>query len=182
MNIDYQILDWLNSHHLPGSTIPMQFLSAWATVINIVAVATILVIALTQRSKVLLHRFFLLAVVMILAALAISLLKEVAGRERPFLTYPSIEKMSKGGGSSFPSGHTMESFAVAAAFAFLFRNRWLVILFFLWAALVGYTRIALGVHYPSDVAGGAILGAAFGWFIPMVGQRFFLKREKVRDG
>ncbi len=182
MNPDYLLLDWLNSHHVPGTTALMQFISAWATLINISAVAVVFIIALTRRSKEMLQRFFLMAVVMILAALAIALVKEIAGRERPFLAYPSIEKMSKGGGSSFPSGHTTESFAVAAAFAFLFRNRWLIILIFLWAAMVGYTRMALGVHYPSDVAGGAILGAAVGWFIPLMGQRFFLKREKVRDG
>lgn len=61
-----------------------------------------------------------------------------------------------GGGKSFPSSHAVNNFAMATLFAFYYR-RW-AWAFFAWAALVAISRVAVGVHYPSDIAGGAIIG------------------------
>lgn len=57
---------------------------------------------------------------------------------------------------SFPSGHTTTAFALATVLSFL-SPRWRVPVFGV-AALVGVSRVVLGMHYPSDVLGGAILG------------------------
>lgn len=62
-----------------------------------------------------------------------------------------------GGGKSFPSSHAVNNFAVATLFAFFYR-RW-TWAFFTWAALVGVSRVTVGVHFPSDILGGAVLGA-----------------------
>lgn len=64
---------------------------------------------------------------------------------------------------SFPSGHTAGAFLVATILSVFFLK--LSMVFFLWATLVGISRIVLGVHYPTDVAAGALLGvvsAVFG--------------------
>ena len=60
---------------------------------------------------------------------------------------------------AFPSGHTSAAFSVAVTLSFAF-PQWQAI-FFLMAALVGYSRIFLGEHYPSDVMVGAIIGCIF---------------------
>ncbi len=162
------ILDWLNSHHIPGSVPVLQFISEAATFVSIGAVLAVLLLAWGKKSKPMLHNFFIMAIALLISALMIQVLKEVFDRERPFITFPFIEKLSPGGGGSFPSGHSMEAFAMAMAISLLFRRPWLIITAYLWASLVAYSRLALGVHYPGDVLGGIIVGSVIGWLVPWV--------------
>ena len=70
------------------------------------------------------------------------------------------------GDSSFPSGHTLEAFAMAAAVSFLFSRRKIIFTAYAWAVVVAYSRMALGVHYPTDVLAGMIIGTLIGWVVP----------------
>jgi undecaprenyl-diphosphatase len=86
-------------------------------------------------------------------------LKPLVDRPRPFDTLADADPLLGGTlGSSFPSGHAATSFAGAVVLAYLFR-RGLVVLLLL-ALAIAYSRVYLGVHYPSDVLVGAALGAA----------------------
>ena len=72
----------------------------------------------------------------------------------------------RGGKFSFSSGHAANTFGIATIAWLLFRTRIRLIgLIFLWAALVSYTRIYLGVHYPGDILVGASIGVSLGWII-----------------
>jgi membrane-associated phospholipid phosphatase len=86
-------------------------------------------------------------------------LKYSVKRTRPYVTYPYIEKATSGGSPSFPSGHTSDAFATATSFSLAFPKWYVVVPSYLWACSVGYSRMHLGVHYPGDVVGGAIVGA-----------------------
>ena len=68
-----------------------------------------------------------------------------------------------GGTYGFVSSHASNTFAVAVFTGLFLRNRyyWIGILF--WASLVGYSRIYLGVHFPGDIIGGAMLGSLLAW-------------------
>jgi membrane-associated phospholipid phosphatase len=78
---------------------------------------------------------------------------------------------------SFPSGHTLSAFAVAMLLVVGLQLRgWRLLGFFVLAACVGLSRIAVGVHWPLDVVGGGVLGAACGWLGWRVAQR--LHRQK----
>jgi len=69
-----------------------------------------------------------------------------------------------GGQYGFASSHAANTFAIACFFALLMpQNRALIIGLFLWAALVCYSRMYLGVHYPSDIIGGVIIGFVCAW-------------------
>ena len=70
-----------------------------------------------------------------------------------------------GGNFAFFSAHAANSFALASFFILLLRSRIKYISFFilLWALLVAYSRIYIGVHYPLDVLAGLLVGTLFGW-------------------
>ncbi len=88
------------------------------------------------------------------------LLKSVIARPRPFQQFPDLVTLliSPPSGSSFPSGHTCASFA--AAVAILLRDRRWGIPSLVLACLIGFSRVFLFVHWPTDVLAGAVLGVA----------------------
>jgi undecaprenyl-diphosphatase len=64
---------------------------------------------------------------------------------------------------SFPSSHSTNMFALAFIFSMFYPSRWLW--FFSFATLIGFSRIYVGVHYPGDVLGGALLGVIIAWLV-----------------
>lgn len=90
------------------------------------------------------------------------LLKNIVCRERPFQTFPAYTSLliSPPSGFSFPSGHTCSSFAAATVLCFHSR-KWGIPALIL-AALIGFSRIFLFVHWPTDVLAGLVLGVAMG--------------------
>lgn len=78
---------------------------------------------------------------------------------------------SCGGKFSFVSGHATNFFGLATFWGMLLMKRVKMILpvLLIWAGLIAYSRIYLGVHYPADIACGALLGIFLGWLV----YRFF---------
>jgi membrane-associated phospholipid phosphatase len=86
-------------------------------------------------------------------------LKDLVDRARPVWEEP----LARSSGASFPSGHAMVAGAFYAAVAILVRRRWVTIAMAVVIAVIAMTRVALGVHWLSDVIVGAVLGAAWAW-------------------
>ena len=89
-------------------------------------------------------------------------LKKLIGRSRPELWLGPFE-FTRDAASSFPSGHTVGAFALAAAIAFTVRSRSASALALLLAAGVGLSRILAFRHWPSDVLASALVGAGTAW-------------------
>lgn len=78
-----------------------------------------------------------------------------------------IVKGHCGGKYGFVSSHAANSFALAMFLSLLFKNfyKYSTLLLLIWAAIVSYSRIYLGVHYPADILGGALLGILIGYLV-----------------
>jgi membrane-associated phospholipid phosphatase len=116
-----------------------------------------------------------------LAAIAVSggitlILKYSINRDRPYVTYPDITKKSSAGSPSFPSGHTSSAFATATSVSLAYRKWYVIVPTFAWAGTVGYSRMHLGVHYPSDVLAGALIGSGCAYLTYKVNQKLLKKK------
>ncbi len=106
-------------------------------------------------------------------------MKELIGLERPYILLDPAsfhligEKLTS---LAFPSGHTATAFAIMGCIGFYFKNNALVLLMLFFAALVGISRIMLGVHWPMDV----VVGAALGWVCAWLGVSL-IKAHFLRD-
>ena len=102
--------------------------------------------------------------ILVLGALLVMLvinnviLKNIIARPRPCATYPElVELVHVPTSYSFPSGHTVS--AMAVAFTILTQHKKLGYVTLVLAALMGLSRLYVGVHFPTDVYGGVIVGA-----------------------
>ena len=109
-----------------------------------------------------------LAIVIVLGTLTLWLLVEMikilSKRDRPFLTLDKTRVIGwREKGDSFPSGHTTQIFFLVTLFIHHFRlGVSVTIILYAAAALVGFTRIYVGAHYPRDVIAGVVLGSVWG--------------------
>ena len=91
----------------------------------------------------------------------------------------------RGGMYSFVSSHATNSFGLATFLSLVFRNRWFNVTIFFWATVFSYSRIYLGLHYPGDIIGGAILGISlvgvvYTLFINLLPRFIFISHHNRR--
>jgi len=132
----------------------------------------ILILAMVWRYKwnAIAILIFIALLITLSDQLSVKAFKEVFERWRPSHN-PEIKdlvhtvKGYRGGDFGFVSSHAANTFAMAFFTSKLFQNRYYSWFIFIWAAVVSYSRIYLGVHYPLDIIGGALLGILLGYLI-----------------
>jgi membrane-associated phospholipid phosphatase len=162
-DMEKETVFWLHENRIQDLDPVFIFLTDFVT-----AFTLLVLLLLAHRvfiKKVLPKTYFWLpAVSLILAAVSVNLIKLLVKRPRPYQSFPEIEQLVQGGGYSFPSGHTAEVFVLVFSLWILFKSPVIRIIVLIWALFIAYTRLAFGVHYPVDLAGG-ITVAAFSVFI-----------------
>ena len=94
-------------------------------------------------------------------------IKNLVMRDRPCWIDPGIMLLTRSPGDySFPSGHTLAAFETAVS-VFLYHRRWGGV-FLALAVLIGFSRLYLFVHFPTDVLAGAVLGSLIAWGVHIV--------------
>jgi undecaprenyl-diphosphatase len=147
--------------------------------ISMLVPATVLVTGLIRNDKITLQKGLYMAETLAASTIITTALKQTIKRPRPFKADPYIVQASSGGSTSFPSGHTSEAFATATSLYMSYPKWYVAVPAFTWASLVGYSRMYLGVHYPSDVLAGAVVGAGSAWLMNRA-NRWMHKRKEQR--
>lgn len=80
---------------------------------------------------------------------------------------------------SFPSGHTSSAFATATMVSLEYKKWYVIVPAYTWAGLIGYSRIAMGVHYPSDVLMGALVGAGSSYLIYKLREPIIRFKDRI---
>ncbi len=106
-------------------------------------------------------------------------LKRIVDRDRPVTKYSFVDAYKTSTKNSFPSGHTSVAFSTATSLSINFKKWYVAVPAYLWAGAMGYSRLHLGVHYPSDVLAGAIIGSGSAWLSHKANK--WLQKKKNRS-
>ncbi len=106
-------------------------------------------------------------------------LKHLVARPRPWLDVAGLVALvDEPDPNSFPSGHTCAAFAAALAWWRTLPRRWMSVLALAMAVLMGLSRLYVGVHYPSDVLAGFLVGAFCAWLACLLLRRLEERRGR----
>ena len=182
-NADLSILKTLNAGHMPCWDATMRGVSFSVYPVMPATAGGIWLHGCINKDPVMKRNGFKSAFTMGLAIGISTGLKYAVNRTRPFAEYPNdiVQRDPDVGPYSFPSGHTTAAFATATAASLTYRKWYVTVPAYAYAAMVGYSRMRLGVHYPTDVLSGALIGIGSGFLIWEV-DRMIVKKRKARQG
>lgn len=178
---DYSMLTSINSRY-PNNPVYKTFSSAAYPVAFSLPIGIMAISLVTDHSEGQKVSYELFGGLLISAASA-GLVKEIVNRPRPYERYNDIYPDSYDPGNSFPSGHTSLSFSNATSLLLSTKKWYLAAPAYVWACGVGYSRMYLGQHYPSDVLAGAITGAGGAYLAHVLRKKIFAgskRRKPVR--
>jgi undecaprenyl-diphosphatase len=158
-SLDFSMLRSINKNEHPNWDKTMKITSSSIYPAMVIAPGSLLLTGYINDDKIMMRNGVKTGVAIGLNVLLTSGLKYAINRPRPFVQYPNdIIKRTDAGKYSFPSGHTSTAFATATALTLSTKKWYVAVPSYAYACAVGYSRMRLGVHFPSDVLGGMIVG------------------------
>jgi undecaprenyl-diphosphatase len=174
------VADFFQTHSAehPGLAFIFKLITDWSNPVFYAAYAWMLVRAWRSADRATL-RFIcvLLAVQAVVAVLAVNFIKHTVGRPRPGQGVWFDPVTSRGTYHSLPSGHTTEFMGWSLPLSLRLGNRALTALLGVAAALVGFSRIYLGWHHPTDVFFGWLLGSFSGFATMLLAGSALCRRK-----
>lgn len=171
---DLHALEFINHNRIKSFDDFFIFITNAATIITYSIPVILLLYSYIKHHFLLQRKSWLILICLVNNSMIIHTIKNVVNRQRPFVGHSMIQQLVKVSSPSFPSGHTGEVFLLATAVMLLFPHKKLVIIAaWIWALLIAYSRMVLGVHYPSDVLASMIISSS----IAVVLSLFLIKRN-----
>lgn len=162
-HLDTQLFLFFNGLHAPWLDLCFYTISKPFISLPIYLFVIYLIFKNFSKKNAFIIVLFLIASVGLSDFISVSCFKNVFLRYRPSHNL-NIENIIhfvrgyKGGMYGFVSSHAANTFAIACFSSLLLQRKWFTYSIFIWAAIVSYSRIYLGVHYPADIFVGALLG------------------------
>ena len=179
-NKDVKILSAIYADSSAGKDKTAKILSTSVAPLSIITPATMLFIGLVKKDSALIHAGLGTTGAILLNTLVSTGLKYAVNRTRPYNEYPLLfDAKVKTNKYSFPSQHTSSSFATATSLSLAFPKWYVIAPSYLWACSAAYSRMYLGVHYPTDVLAGAVIGTACS-FISFKVEKWLNTRKQRR--
>lgn len=174
MTLDVKLLYFFNNFAGKSQifdALTVFFASYLQYILIVVFLLLVYVSAYSKQEK--LSLFLTTAFSVVVARLGITeIIRFFYHRPRPFLTH-QLHQLILENKWSFPSGHSAFFFAMATAI-YLYNKKW-GIGFFIGAIIMNISRIIAGVHYPSDILGGMVVGIVVAYVVFYMAER---KKEK----
>lgn len=155
---DDHVLERLELTRTPGQTAFWRTVSDANNYVNVGIPATLLVAGIIKNDTDMKQNALYIATNAVSTELLNLLIKKLVKRPRPFVTNMQLHPVYMPTSYSFPSGHTSSAFSSGVSLSRAYPRWYIVVPSLMWASAVGYSRMYLGVHYPSDVGTGALLG------------------------
>ena len=182
-NADIEILRNLNSN---TSTVGYsKFISNTTTEVALGVPVIMGAVALIEKDDELLKNALYIGVSVGVDGVLTYGLKHAINRQRPAADYPNDitnwnSDFENETSLSFPSGHTSLAFTTATALSLKYPKWYVIVPSYLWAGSVGYSRMNLGMHYPTDVLAGALLGAGSAFVTYKINEWFWKKNNNKK--
>jgi membrane-associated phospholipid phosphatase len=175
-NGDINLLKKINGHTTEAGRGAFRGVTNSVSPVSIVLPIGLFVGGKIKKDKDMIWKSGEMTATLFISTLISTSLKFGVKRDRPFVTYPGqVFKHTSGGSPSFPSGHTSMAFGTATSIVLAYPKWYIAVPAFAWAISMGQSRMYLGVHYPSDVAVGALVGTGSA-FLGHYGMKYLRKK------
>lgn len=163
-NFDINLLKPINKNETAFKNKYLELNASSVTALSVGIPAGIAIAGFINNDKKLQRDALYMGSAFVVSSITTQGTKRIIDRKRPFETYSFIVKRDdESGGLSFPSGHTSSAFCTATSVALRYRKWYFVAPAYLFATSVAWARMYQGVHYPSDVFAGAVIGTGSAW-------------------
>ena len=177
-NVDIDVLKKININRNTSLDGTFKSISQTAVPISVATPILIYTLGMINNDSVAKQKALFIGETFLASAFITVVSKKIIKTDRPYDTYPMVQPVVSEASYSMPSGHTSTAFASATSLSLAYPKWYVVAPSFVWAGAIGYSRMHLGVHYPSDVLAGALVGSGSAYLTYKANQWINKKRKK----